>query len=164
MCASCAFRRGISEKLGAAVGTRLHVTEAARARVCPVDAGRRTSRHARPLFHLPQGCVFASPPRQKTDSRPGGLVLWSRSFTPAASQAAGSSASPVNSLIREALIEGRTAEDKYEKDGYSVKWTFVNDLELIFVVRPPAMLLVPSRSAHPQNVGCIPADPPTHLC
>ncbi|KZT69028.1 signal recognition particle binding protein [Daedalea quercina L-15889] len=62
-------------------------------------------------------------------SHKGGLVLWSRSFTPAAS-----SASPVNSLIREALIEGRTAEDKYEKDGYSVKWTFVNDLELIFVV------------------------------
>ncbi|KAI0736938.1 P-loop containing nucleoside triphosphate hydrolase protein [Fomitopsis betulina] len=67
-------------------------------------------------------------------SHKGGLVLWSRSFTPAASQTAASSASPVNSLIREALIEGRTAEDKYEKDGYSVKWTFVNDLELIFVV------------------------------
>ncbi len=45
--------------------------------------------------------------------------------------------SPVNSLIRELLIEGRTAEQKYEKDGYALKWTFVNDLELIFVVRPP---------------------------
>ncbi|KAH9842844.1 P-loop containing nucleoside triphosphate hydrolase protein [Rhodofomes roseus] len=67
-------------------------------------------------------------------SHKGGLVLWSRSFTPAASQSVASSASPVNSLIREALIEGRTAENKYEKDGYSVKWTFVNDLELIFVV------------------------------
>ncbi|KAG1795831.1 SRP54-type protein [Suillus subaureus] len=41
------------------------------------------------------------------------------------------SSSPVNSLIREALIEGRTAEEKYEKDGYAVKWTFFNDLELI---------------------------------
>jgi len=60
--------------------------------------------------------------------------LWSRSFTPDAAQLASSSASPVNSLIREALIEGRTTEDKYEKDGYAVKWTFVNDLELIFVV------------------------------
>ena len=59
--------------------------------------------------------------------------MWSRSFTPAASQAASSSNSPVNSLIREALIEGRTAENKFEKDGYAVKWTFVNDLELIFV-------------------------------
>lgn len=62
-------------------------------------------------------------------------MLWSRSFTPATSQLALSSASPVNSLIREALIEGRTAGEKYEKDGYAVKWTFVNDLELIFVVR-----------------------------
>jgi signal recognition particle receptor subunit alpha len=61
-------------------------------------------------------------------------VLWSRSFTPEASHLATSSASPVNSLIREALIEGRTAEDKYEKDGYAVQWTFANDLELIFAV------------------------------
>ena len=69
--------------------------------------------------------------------------MWSRSFTPAAQQLANSPASPVNSLIRNALIEGRTAEDKYEKDGYAVRWTFVNDLELIFVVRhwmhPPFM-------------------------
>ena len=42
--------------------------------------------------------------------------------------------SPVNSLIREVLIEGRSAEEKYEKDGYAVRWTFVNELELIFVV------------------------------
>ncbi|KAJ7871436.1 signal recognition particle, alpha subunit, N-terminal-domain-containing protein [Mycena olivaceomarginata] len=67
-------------------------------------------------------------------SHKGGIVLWSRSFTPDASHLASSSASPVNSLIREALIEGRTADEKYEKDGYAVKWTFVNDLELIFVV------------------------------
>ncbi|KAK7023937.1 signal recognition particle binding protein [Favolaschia claudopus] len=67
-------------------------------------------------------------------SHKGGIVLWSRSFTPEASHLASSSASPVNSLIREALIEGRTTEEKYEKDGYAVKWTFVNDLELIFVV------------------------------
>jgi signal recognition particle receptor subunit alpha len=61
-------------------------------------------------------------------------VLWSRSFTPDASHLANSSSSPVNSLIREVLIEGRTTEEKYEKDGYAVRWTFVNDLELIFVV------------------------------
>ncbi|THV07888.1 P-loop containing nucleoside triphosphate hydrolase protein [Dendrothele bispora CBS 962.96] len=67
-------------------------------------------------------------------SHKGGIVLWSRSFTPEASSIASSSASPVNSLIREALIEGRTTDQKYEKDGYAVKWTFVNDLELIFVV------------------------------
>ncbi|KAH8108136.1 P-loop containing nucleoside triphosphate hydrolase protein [Cristinia sonorae] len=67
-------------------------------------------------------------------SHKGGIVLWSRSFTPEASRVAASSASPVNSLVREALIEGRTGDEKYEKDGYAVKWTFVNDLELIFVV------------------------------
>jgi signal recognition particle receptor subunit alpha len=65
----------------------------------------------------------------------GGIILWSRSFTPAAEQLAASSASPVNSLIRDVLIEGRTAESSYEKDGYAIKWSFVNDLELIFVVR-----------------------------
>ncbi|KAH9981519.1 P-loop containing nucleoside triphosphate hydrolase protein [Lactifluus volemus] len=64
----------------------------------------------------------------------GGIVLWSHSFTPDAHQLASSSASPVNGLIRDTLIEGRAAEQKYEKDGYAVKWTFVNDLELIFVV------------------------------
>ncbi|KAG5645902.1 hypothetical protein DXG03_005049 [Asterophora parasitica] len=63
------------------------------------------------------------------------VYLQAVSFSgPAAAHIASSSASPVNSLIREALIEGRTAEEKYEKDGYAVKWTFVNDLELIFVV------------------------------
>ncbi|KAG9318261.1 SRP54-type protein [Chiua virens] len=67
-------------------------------------------------------------------SHKGGVVLWSRSFTPEASHITSSAASPVNSLIREALIEGRTTEEKYEKDGYAVRWTFVNDLELIFVV------------------------------
>lgn len=62
-------------------------------------------------------------------------MLWSRSFTPAASSLTSSASSPVNSLVREALIEGRTTENNYEKDGYAIKWTFVNDLELIFVVR-----------------------------
>ncbi|TFL07003.1 SRP54-type protein [Pterulicium gracile] len=66
-------------------------------------------------------------------SHKGGIVLWSRSFTPEASHAASTSTSPVNSLVRDALIEG-TADTKYEKDGYAVRWTFMNDLELIFVV------------------------------
>lgn len=65
----------------------------------------------------------------------GGVVLWSRSFTPTAAQDVSSPAtSPVNSLIREALIEGRSTDEKYEKDGYAIRWTFVNELELIFVV------------------------------
>lgn len=62
-------------------------------------------------------------------------MLWSRSFTPAAATLATSAASPVNTLIRDALIEGRDDQEKYERDGYAIKWSFVNDLELIFVVR-----------------------------
>lgn len=79
-------------------------------------------------------------------------MLWSRSFTPEASHVTSSAASPVNSLIREALIEGRTADEKYEKDSYAVKWTFVNDLELIFVVRArpthSSSLLTPPQVAY----------------
>ncbi|THH04688.1 hypothetical protein EW145_g5324 [Phellinidium pouzarii] len=68
-------------------------------------------------------------------SHKGGVVLWSRSFTPAAAQATSNPAtSPVNFLIREVLIEGRSGEDRYEKDGYAIRWTLVNELELIFVV------------------------------
>ncbi|KZV93337.1 P-loop containing nucleoside triphosphate hydrolase protein [Exidia glandulosa HHB12029] len=68
-------------------------------------------------------------------SHKGGVVLWQRSFTPDAASLASSSASPVNSLVREALIDSRAGADfKYEKDGYSIRWSFVNDLELIFVV------------------------------
>ena len=72
----------------------------------------------------------------------GGAVLWTRAFTPAASHTAASSNSPVNCLVREALIEGRSSDGKYEKDGYAVKWTFVNDLELIFVVRTASCVLL----------------------
>jgi signal recognition particle receptor subunit alpha len=67
-------------------------------------------------------------------SHKGGIVLWSRTFTPEASRLASSSASPLNFLIRDALLEGRAADPKYERDGYAVKWTFANDLGLIFVV------------------------------
>lgn len=45
-----------------------------------------------------------------------------------------SSSSPVNSFIQEAIIKGCTTDEEYEKDGYAIKRTFVNDLELIFVI------------------------------
>jgi signal recognition particle receptor subunit alpha len=101
------------------------------------------------LLYISQGylvCVFLR--RSCTNSEAGGIVLWSRSFTPAAAQVANSSSGPVNSLIRDVLIEGRDAEQKYEKDGYSMKWTFVNDLELIFVVRllPVVLVRAPTES------------------
>ena len=90
----------------------------------------------------------------------GGVILWSKSFTQDASQLASSSSSPVNSLIREALIEGRTTEEKYEKDGYAVKWTFVNDLELIFVV----CFFDSGRHYMTNSTGRVSTYPTTHLC
>lgn len=67
---------------------------------------------------------------------PGGLILWSRSFTPAFTDLAASVNSPVNSLIKEALIEGkaRGEDEVFERDGYSVRWTMENGLGLVFVV------------------------------
>ena len=84
---------------------------------------------------LHKGALLQCTPARVLTAFLGGIVLWSRSFTPAAEQLAHSSASPVNALIRDAFLEGRAAEQKYEKDGYAVRWTFMNDLELIFVVR-----------------------------
>ncbi|KAL1412636.1 hypothetical protein Q8F55_000383 [Vanrija albida] len=75
-------------------------------------------------------------------SHQSGLILWSRSFTPAFASVASSQASPVNALIREALIEGKaqSEEEGFEKDGYSVRWTVENGLGLVFVVVFPALL------------------------
>ncbi|KAL8277416.1 hypothetical protein RQP46_010138 [Phenoliferia psychrophenolica] len=70
----------------------------------------------------------------------GGLVLWSKSFTP--------SPSPFDSLIRSALIEERSSSSsssspsstttstvsKWDHEGYSLLWTLANELELVFVV------------------------------
>jgi len=69
-------------------------------------------------------------------------VLWSKSFTPAFASLALTPASPVNALIRETFIEGKTASngDGFEKDGYSVRWTMENGLGLVFVVVFPALL------------------------
>lgn len=96
----------------------------------------------------------------------GGIVLWSRSFTPEASHIASSAASPVNSLIREALIESKNAAEKYEKDGYAVKWTFVNDLELIFVVshRMIEVSISCSHSCSLHLLGCVSTNPPANIC
>ena len=69
-----------------------------------------------------------------------GVVLWSRSYAPV-------SASIINGLIQEVFIEEKVfpgasiADDAsaarnppYKKDRYTLKWTTVKDLGLIFVV------------------------------
>ncbi|WVF67894.1 hypothetical protein IAT40_002655 [Kwoniella sp. CBS 6097] len=75
-------------------------------------------------------------------SHQNGLILWSRSFTPTFASLAQSPASPVNALIKEAFIEGKTRgeEEGFEKDGYSVRWTMENGLGLVFVVVFPALV------------------------
>ncbi|GJN88962.1 hypothetical protein Rhopal_001933-T1 [Rhodotorula paludigena] len=76
----------------------------------------------------------------------GGLVLWSRSFTP--------SPSPFDALIREALIEQRasssdlassstSAVSRWDKDAYAVLWLLENNLDLVFVVAYQRILSLP---------------------
>ncbi|BGO99377.1 Signal recognition particle receptor subunit alpha-like protein [Rhodotorula toruloides] len=75
----------------------------------------------------------------------GGLVLWERSFTP--------SASPFDTLIREALIEQRststtttTAEgavSRWDKDAHSLLWLLANDLDLVLCVAYQRILSLP---------------------
>lgn len=57
----------------------------------------------------------------------GGFVLWQKNFAPI-------SGSPVEDLIRNVLIEERAGTDSYYKDNYALKWTFANELDLVFVV------------------------------
>ncbi|WVQ70766.1 hypothetical protein IAR50_000288 [Cryptococcus sp. DSM 104548] len=77
-------------------------------------------------------------------SHQSGLVLWSRSFTPAFSALASSPNSPVNALVKSTFIEGKAVsngeEEGLEKDGFSVRWTVENGLGLVFVVVFPALL------------------------
>lgn len=75
-------------------------------------------------------------------SHQSGLVLWSRSYTPAFTSIANTASSPVNALIREAFIEGKVQNEEtgFERDGYNVRWTVENGFGLVFVVVFPALL------------------------
>ncbi|KAF9923915.1 hypothetical protein FBU30_006054 [Linnemannia zychae] len=63
----------------------------------------------------------------------GGLVLWSKAYGP-------SKSSPINNLIQDVLIEERSSTQIYYKDNFAVKWSFVNDLDLIFIAVYPKSL------------------------
>ena len=71
-----------------------------------------------------------------------GVVLWSKSYTPIKS-------SLINTFIKDVFIEenvlpGASVTDDasaaqnptYKKEQYTLRWTSVKDLGLIFVVRP----------------------------
>ena len=77
-----------------------------------------------------------------------GVVLWSRSYAPI-------SPALINGLIRNVFIEEKvlpgasigdesaTKNPAYKKEKYTLKWTSVKDLGLIFVVRNIRELLAP---------------------
>ncbi|KAJ3152807.1 hypothetical protein HDU89_001010 [Geranomyces variabilis] len=65
----------------------------------------------------------------------GGLVLWSKAYSPSVPTL--QSRNPVDSLVRRVLIEDLASanpEHGYSKDSYQVKWTFANEVGLIFVI------------------------------
>mmetsp|Transcript_5588 Transcript_5588/g.8245 ORF Transcript_5588/g.8245 Transcript_5588/m.8245 type:complete len:595 (+) Transcript_5588:53-1837(+) len=68
----------------------------------------------------------------------GGTVLWSRDLD------SGMDMSGVNSLVREVFLGERAGETSYqfvyEASKYLLKWSFVNELGLIFVAVYPAIL------------------------
>lgn len=59
-----------------------------------------------------------------------GAVLWLKAFAPAAANT-----DIVNRVVRSAFLEERTARQRADIDGYTVRWSSANDLELTFIVR-----------------------------
>lgn len=65
----------------------------------------------------------------------GGIVLWQKSFKPTSDRV-------TNSLISDIFIENRTNEETiYHKENYTVRYSVVNELGLIFVVSTRVYLL-----------------------
>ncbi|WVZ55075.1 hypothetical protein U9M48_005788 [Paspalum notatum var. saurae] len=60
----------------------------------------------------------------------GGLILWSSCRALGAAALKGS---PIDALIRSCLLEERSADASFSHDNYALKWTFHNDLGLVFV-------------------------------
>ena len=58
----------------------------------------------------------------------GGFVLWQKTFIPVMG-------SPIDTLIKDVLIEERAGTNIFYKDSYALKWTFANEVDLVFVVR-----------------------------
>uniref|UniRef100_A0A453J991 Signal recognition particle receptor alpha subunit N-terminal domain-containing protein n=1 Tax=Aegilops tauschii subsp. strangulata TaxID=200361 RepID=A0A453J991_AEGTS len=69
----------------------------------------------------------------------GGLILWS-SCRALAGGAALLKGSPIDALIRSCLLEERSGDAGFTKDAYALKWTFNNDLGLVFVAVYQRML------------------------
>lgn len=57
-----------------------------------------------------------------------GVVLWSKSL------GANVHSEPVTRLIHDVLLEEKKGETVFEYENYALKWTFANELDLVFVV------------------------------
>jgi len=57
----------------------------------------------------------------------GGIVLWSNNETKL-------KGNPVDNLVRSVLLEERGGQNYSTSDNYSMKWTFANEFDLLFVV------------------------------
>ncbi|KAL7414058.1 SRP54-type protein [Mrakia frigida] len=83
-------------------------------------------------------------------SHKSGIVLWSKSYTPSASNLVGSSSNPINALLKDVLVEGRSAvhgggggRESYEAGGWKMEWVLENGLDLVFVVAYHRLLHLP---------------------
>jgi signal recognition particle receptor subunit alpha len=67
----------------------------------------------------------------------GGIVLFQRSQASSNGSSSSTSLSAptylIDKLISDVFMQERSSEKEYARDGYSVKWTFANELGLIFV-------------------------------
>jgi hypothetical protein len=84
----------------------------------------------------------------------GGLTLWTRSYT--------SSPSPFDSFVRNALVdELDAADDRWDGEGYTVRWAKSVEDGLIFVV---SLRVFPfNSSSHSASKGRPSPDPPDRL-
>mmetsp|Transcript_34970 Transcript_34970/g.58527 ORF Transcript_34970/g.58527 Transcript_34970/m.58527 type:complete len:99 (+) Transcript_34970:192-488(+) len=57
----------------------------------------------------------------------GGVVLWKKQFQQLKSNA-------INTLIKTVLLEDRGGSNSWSDGDYTLRWTFANELDLIFVV------------------------------
>ena len=89
-----------------------------------------------------------------------GVVLWSRANTTLG-------AAPVNSLINNVFIEEKVrpsassaGHPTYRFEKYTLKWTVVKELGLIFVVCTPRAFWTQSSNV---LLGCLSIDPQSHM-
>lgn len=63
-----------------------------------------------------------------------GLVLYSRSFTPQIPPSTtGSSSHPIDSLVVQAFLQDDVASSTFQKESYTLRYAFANDVECVFV-------------------------------